>query len=140
MDIEFQQESDAARVFRAMTAPENPKTAEELLCRFSAAKRPAVQLAAALAAVFACGDRPENADGQLLTYIRRRLRPAAETLIELNRPADLKALDRLCPFPDSLAEELFRAAVRMRRTEPVVWLLQRKAERTGFRDRDFTLD
>lgn len=130
-------ESEPVRLQKVLA--HNGLTGEALLHKFRAAGREDVRLAAALRGYFTPGCAGESEKEEYLAYLSRRLRPAVTALMEEGRVLDMAALEQQVPFSRELTDEFLQAAITMGRPEIIVWLLQNKQARYGFRDRDFTL-
>lgn len=125
-------QSEALRVYNVLL--HNGTCGDALLQKLRDARREDVRLAAALLGCF----RPEDsAHEEYLAYLTRRIRPAVSVLIESNRLEPLEQLEPL--FTRELTDEFLAQAIAMGRWEITVWLLQRKQQRFGFHDRDFSL-
>lgn len=70
-------------------------------------------------------------------YLRRRLQPAVQRLVESD---DTLGLSRLAPWFTAGQTDAFIALAReKRKTAALVWLLRWKGEHYGFPDKDFSL-
>lgn len=130
-------ESEVVRLEKILA--HNGLTGEKLLEKFRTAPREDVRLAAALRGMFTPGCSTESEQGVYCAYIKRRVLPAAAALMEENRILDLEKLDAALPLTRETVESLLNTARAMGRPEALVWLLEKKQARFGFRDRDFTL-
>lgn len=72
-------------------------------------------------------------------YLSRRLRPAVQALLEENQVAELAALEQVVGFTREQVDDFLAQAIQLGRAEAIAWLLGRKTEEYGFRDRDFSL-
>lgn len=129
-------ESEVVRLTKVLA--HNDMSGEALLHKFQTASREDVRLAAALRGYFTpgCGDEAQRQ--QYLSYLCRRVRPAAWALMEENRVLDLEAFSQKADFSPALVDEFLDKAIELKRPEVLVWLLEEK-KRFGFRDRDFSL-
>ena len=114
----------------------NGTAGEALYQKFRSARREDVRLAAALRGYFHEGEEHRE---EYFSYLSRRLRPAAEALIETNRVGELAQLEEKGLFTPELTDEFLHTAITLGRPELIVWLLRQKETRFGFRDRDFRL-
>ena len=103
--------------------------------KFQQSRQEPLRLSIALEAYFQDGDPArQEVYGQ---YLRRRLQPAVQALIELD---DTGRLSRLAPWFTAKQTDAFITLAReKRKTAALVWLLRWKGARYGFPDRDFTL-
>ena len=111
---------------------------DALFQKFQSAPREQVRLELALNAYFS-GQATEAQKQALEAYLRLRLSPAMELLLREGRLEELEQLlnpDWLTP---GLLEDVLGLAISLKSTEGFVLLLRRKAELTGFSDRDFSL-
>lgn len=70
-------------------------------------------------------------------YLRRRLQPAVQRLVEAD---DTRRLSRLAPWFTARQTDAFIALAREKqKTSALVWLLRWKGEHYGFPDKDFSL-
>lgn len=109
-------------------------TGDALLEKFRTASREEVRLAAALQGFFT-----QEGGEDYLAYLRRRPQPAALALLEENQILELERLEQAVGLRYAQVEDLLERAIAMGRPEATVWLLRRKEEYYGFRDRDFSL-
>lgn len=130
-------ESEVVRLEKVLA--HNGLTGEKLLEKFRTASREDVRLAAALRGVFTPQVSSPQEKEAYLAYIRRRPFPAAAALMEENRILDLEKLDAMLPLSRDTVDSLLNMARTMGRPEALVWLLEKKQARFGFRDRDFSL-
>lgn len=103
--------------------------------KFQQSKQEPVRLSIALDEFFADTDLTRQAVYE--QYLRRRLQPAVQQLIESD---DTLRLSRLAPWFTAKQTDAFIALARARRkTAVLVWLLRWKGEHYGFSDKDFSL-
>ena len=114
----------------------NGTTGEALYRKLRSARREDVRLAAAIRGYFYEGEEYRE---EYFAYLSRRLRPAAEALIETNRVQELAQLEETGLFTPQLTDDFLRTAITLGRPELIVWLLRLKESRFGFPDRDFRL-
>ena len=129
-------ESEVVRLTKVLA--HNELTGEALYHKFQTAAREDVRLAAALRGYFTPGCGDEAQKEQYLSYLCRRVRPAAWALMEENRVLELEDFSRKVNFSPALVDEFLGKAIELKRPEVLVWLLGEK-KRFGFRDRDFSL-
>ena len=111
---------------------------DALFQKFQSAPREEVRLELALAGFFS-GQAKETQKQALEGYLQRRLRPAMEVLLREGRLEELERLLAQDWFPPGLLEDGLSLAISLKSTEGFVLLLRRKAQLTGFSDRDFSL-
>lgn len=104
---------------------------EALRRKYQTAARGDVKLACALRGYFSEGN------DFYFPYIKTRIRPAASELILAGRVSDLARLEeQLTP---ALTEEFLELAISARAPGPMIWLLQMKERRFGFKSQELTL-
>ena len=130
-------ESEVVRLEKVLA--HNGLTGEKLLEKFRTAPREDVRLAAALRGMFTPNCSTAEEREAYAAYIKRRLLPAAAALMEENRILDLEKLDAMLPLSRETVDALLDTARTIHRPEALVWLLEKKQARFGFRDRDFSL-
>ena len=111
---------------------------EQRYDKFRTSLQAKVKLEIALEDFFTPGlpDVCRNAYG---AYLRQRIRPAVELLIEQEDTEKLEALDRLGMLPTNLVDGFLQTAVNRRKNAAMVWLLRKKQDCLGFAPRDFSL-
>lgn len=72
-------------------------------------------------------------------YLKKRIRPALQTLLKENRMDEIKKLNEMGWFGAEILEELIVRAQEEGRLSAVIWLMRIKAEKYGYRDRDFEI-
>ena len=72
-------------------------------------------------------------------YLKQRLRPAAQLLVECEDTERLEGLWSLEAFSPALLEELLQLAISQHRNAAYVWLLRKKQESVGFAPEEFSL-
>lgn len=72
-------------------------------------------------------------------YLRLRIRPAAEALIQRDALDKLQVLEELGWMDASVIENCMDYAIRNQKTQAFIWLLERKTRKYGFHDRSFDL-
>lgn len=104
--------------------------------KFCVSRQEQVRLELALRGVFQ--EEPEDSHCQeYARYIKRRIRPAAETLIVSDDLGHLQRLESLGWLDAGVIEDCLKAAIRLKKTQAFLWLLGIKAEKYGFSDRKF---
>ena len=73
-------------------------------------------------------------------YLRRRVRPAAEELMEQNRIEAILQMEEMGWLDGGVLEQLIAAASEKNKTACWMALVKRKGERYGFGSRDFSLE
>lgn len=129
-------ESEIVRLRRVFA--HNDLTGEALLQKFRTASREDVRLAAALRGYYTPGCAGDGEKGQYLAYLCRRVRPTVQALMEENRVLELEDFEEKAGFTADMVDEFLQKAIELDRPEIIVWLLRRKQQRYGFRDRDFS--
>ena len=113
--------------------------AEAFYQKFISSKQEPVRLELALQGYFASDEIQEAHRNALGDYLRRRIRPAAEALIQQNELAKLQILEAQGWMNLSVMEDCLEMTIRLKKTEAFIWLLGIKAEKYGFPDRVFDL-
>lgn len=113
--------------------------AEAFYQKFMASRQEPVRLELALQGYFLSEEIPEAQRNAFTDYLRRRIRPAAEALIQRDELPKLQVLEAQGWMNASLIEDCLRMAIRLKKTEAFIWLLGVKAEKYGFADRVFDL-
>ena len=72
-------------------------------------------------------------------YLKQRLRPAAQLLVEREDLDRLEGLWGLEAFSQALLEELLQLAISQHKNAAYVWLLRKKQENFGFSPEEFSL-
>lgn len=106
----------------------------ELMRKFQSASRADIKLACTLLCL-----RRGNMQEPVQKYFLSRLRPAVTELILADEVSLLAALDAYGVYTEKNTDAFLEDAVQNSAQECTVWLLQLKARRFGFRDRDFSL-
>lgn len=108
---------------------------EQRYQKFRQSKQEPLRLSIALEAFFQDGDPVRHAAYE--QYLRRRLQPAVQRLVETD---DTQGLSRLAPWFTARQTDAFIALAReKRKTAALVWLLRWKGEHYGFPDKDLSL-
>lgn len=72
-------------------------------------------------------------------YLKERIRPAVQRLIERDEWEKLSVLEEQGWLSSAVIEEGLSVAIAQKKTAAFLWLLQQKAEKYGFHDRDLEL-
>lgn len=113
--------------------------AERLYRKFSQSRQEPVRLAAALRGFFLDEPVPEEQRAEYAAYLRRRIRPAVEALLEAEDVGRLERLEALGFLADVPLDGFLELACRRRQYAGLLWLLHLLNRRDGPRDRDLTL-
>lgn len=112
---------------------------EELFQIFSETKQQPKKLAAALDGFFrenGVSDSQREAYG---AYLKRRIRPTVETLIEKEAVEKIEVLERLGWFGKEHLEGFIKMARERSKTASLVWFLHLKNEKYGYEEQEFQL-
>ena len=112
---------------------------EALFQKFTASKQEPVRLQLALQGYFLTDGITKEQRATFEDYLRRRIRPAAETLIQTDELPKLQVLDAQGWLDASVIEDCMDSAICLKKTEAFIWLLGIKAEKYGFPDKNFDL-
>lgn len=113
---------------------------EELLYqRFLHTAQEAVRLTAALEGFFLDEDVPAEHHDSYAAYLKRRIRPAMERLIEADAIWQMDVLEQCGWFGVRELDGFIQKAQSSGHEAAMLWLMRRKGERYGYYDRDFTL-
>lgn len=115
------------------------ENAAVLYQRFMSASREPVRLELALRGFFAEGELEDIQHRTFADYLKRRIRPAMESLMKADNLSGLRKIESLGWLDEKLTEEGLDMAIRLKKTEIFIWLLGIKADKYGFRDRSFEL-
>ena len=111
---------------------------EERFYKFQNSLQAGVKLSIA-AEDFSLKEIPESIYSVYCEYLRQRLRPAAERMVEGEDTSRLEKLWQLQNFPEGMLNELLTVAAREQKNAAYVWLLRKKEETWGFSPRDLSL-
>ena len=107
--------------------------------KFKTSSQPAVRLELALRGFF-CEDGFTDVQRKAFgDYLKLRIRPAAEALIQRDDLNKLQVLESQGWMTAAVVEDCLNIAIRQKKTQAFLWLLELKTEKFGFRDRDFDL-
>lgn len=116
-----------------------PDDTAELYRKFLETKQEPLRLAAALQGFF-MADGVSGQERQAYgAYLKKRVKPAAEALIEAEAVEELEYLESLGWFTPKLVDGLIAAAEERGKMASLLWLLHLKNKRYGYADRDFRL-
>lgn len=110
----------------------------QLYQKFSQTRQEPVRLAVALRGFFLKETEQDQRDAYE-TYLRGRIRPAVEALIEEEDVEKMQILEELGWFQTPHIEIFIRMAREKKKTASLVWLLQLKARRQAYEEKDFSL-
>lgn len=110
---------------------------QKLYEKFCSTGQEPVKLAIALRCYFM--EQEETRRQAYGHYLRKRIRPAAEQLIEDEGVERLAYLEQQGWISEYLLEGFIKRARDRGKTASLVWLLHLKNEKYGYRDKDFSL-
>ena len=110
----------------------------QLYQKFSQTRQEPVRLAVALRGFFLKETEQDQRDAYE-TYLRGRIRPAVEALIEEEDVEKMQILEELGWLQNPHIEIFIRIAREKKKTASLVWLLQLKARRQAYEEKDFSL-
>lgn len=128
--------SKALKEQAGIRSPE--EEAKSLYKKFTGTRQEPVRLAVALRGFFLprAGEEEKEAYGK---YLKGRIRPAVEALIEEDQAEKLEILESLGWLDGTNIDVFIRIARQRQKNAVLVWLLHLKKEKYGFKDRDFSL-
>lgn len=106
--------------------------------KFQTSSQAPVKLKLALEGFFR-EDTPQDMLEAYEAYLKQRIRPALEALIAADDLPKLERLEAMGWLNAALTEDALGMAIRWKKTEIFLWLLNQKADKYGFSDRDFSL-
>ena len=111
---------------------------KERYLKFLESRQEPLRLAIALVDFFdeSCPEQYRAAYG---AYLRRRIRPAAEKLMETEELEKLSALWDMGLISPQLLDSLILEASQKGKTASMVWLMRQKNEKLGFKRPEFEL-
>lgn len=112
---------------------------DALYKKFMSSKQAAVRLELALLGFFQSDGYTDKQHRDFGDYLRLRIRPAAEALIQRDALEQLQTLEELGWMDASVIEDSMDYAIRNQKTQAFIWLLERKNRKYGFHDRSFAL-
>ena len=133
------EQSDVVRIYRTMDNQVSEQNADKLYQKFNTSRQEPIRLAVAIRGFFLADGVTEEQRDAFAAYLKRRIRPAAEALIEMNDVEHLEALEHLGWLDGRMIDNFLQTAIHQHRSSVIVWLMQLKAEKYGYRDRDFSL-
>ena len=115
--------------------------AERNYQKFRTTKQETLRLQAALAGFFEEEKAGITAErkGEYAAYLKKRIRPALQALLKENRIDEMEKLQKLGWFGAEILEELIVKAQEEGRLSAVIRLMRVKAEKYGYKDRDFEI-
>lgn len=115
--------------------------AEQNYQKFRTTKQETLRLQAALAGFFEEEKAGITAErkGEYAAYLKKRIRPALQALLKENRIDEMEKLQKLGWFGAEILEELIVKAQEEGWFSAVIWLMRVKAEKYGYKDRDFEI-
>ena len=115
--------------------------AEQNYQKFRTTKQGTLRLQAALAGFFEEEKAGITAErkGEYAAYLKKRIRPALQALLKENRINEMEKLQKLGWFGAEILEELIVKAQEEGRLSAVIRLMRVKAEKYGYKDRDFEI-
>lgn len=131
--------SDMVRLSQALEQTAAGDEGVRLYEKFNGTTQEPVRLAVALRGFFLPHGVTDQQRQVFGAYLKRRIRPAVEALIELEDLDRLQRLEQLGWFNGPLVDSFLQTAIRQRKSAVIVWLLQRKAQLYGYPDRDLSL-
>ena len=112
---------------------------DALYQKFMSSKQAAVRLELALLGFFQSDGYTDKQHRDFGDYLRLRIRPAAEALIQRDALEQLQTLEELGWMDASVIEDSMDYAIRNQKTQAFIWLLEQKTRKYGFHDRSFAL-
>ena len=109
--------------------------------KFRTTKQETLRLQAALAGFFEEEKAGITAErkGEYAAYLKKRIRPALQALLKENRIDEMEKLQKLGWFGAEILEELIVKAQEEGWFSAVIRLMRVKAEKYGYKDRDFEI-
>lgn len=111
---------------------------ESLYQKFQTCQQAALRLDYALAGFFGEDTAPDRKQAYG-NYLRIRIRPAVQRLLEREETEKLPVLEAQGWLQASVLDDCLSHAIRQRQVQGYIWLLHCKARHFGFRDRDLSL-
>lgn len=131
------EESAVVRIYRSQEHTPSMRDGDKLYQKFQTSKQEAIRLAVALRGFFLMPDLCESQREAYAAYLKRRIRPAAEALIEMNLLKHLMQMEEMGWLDANLTDLFLQKAISQRKSAMIVWLMQLKAQKYGYNDRDF---
>ncbi|MDC7290388.1 hypothetical protein NXH76_21600 [Blautia schinkii] len=143
MEEDMRFEEDVGVVARALELralrEERASEARKLFSKFKETGQEPVRLAVALRGFFLEEGVEDSERGEYGRYLKQRIRPAVEHLIEQDDVEKIEKLEQMGWFHERELESFICRAREHNRPAVLMWLMHLKNEKYGFRDRDFTL-
>lgn len=111
---------------------------EMLYQKFQTSQQPAVKLDLALSGFFS-EDFTQTQKQTFGNYIKLRIRPAVQLLLDREELDQLSVLMQHGWIQKSVLEDCLRYAIERKQIQGFLWLMHYKKENFGFRDRDLSL-
>lgn len=116
------------------------KKSQDLYQKFKESRQEKIRLTAALEGFFL--ERPDGSKGhweEYGAYLKLRIRPVMELLIEAEDIQKMEMLEGFGWFGQNELEQFLRSARERKKPQAYLWLLRLKNRKYGYRDRDFSL-
>lgn len=115
------------------------KEQDVLYRKFQTTGQERIRLACALEGFFSGADSRMEEKNAYSQYLRRRIRPAMETLILDENVSGMELLESRNWFGEEELESFICTARKERRLESLVWLMQLKDRKYGYKEKLFDL-
>ena len=106
--------------------------------KFHTCQQAALRLDYALTGFF-CEDTAAAEKQAYGDYLRMRIRPAVQRLMDREETEKLPVLEAQGWLQESVLDDCLDHAIRKKQVQSFIWLLNCKARHFGFRDRDLSL-
>lgn len=107
---------------------------EELYEKFQNTKQENIRLYCALEGMFLDCEIPEEAEKSYTQYLKYRIRPAMEFLIQEEDIRKMELLESYGWFGRRELDQFIRTAREKRKMESMVWLMMLKDKKYGYED------
>ena len=107
--------------------------------KFQTTGQERIRLACALEGFFSGADSRMEEKNAYSQYLRRRIRPAMETLILDENVSGMELLEAHNWFGEEELESFICTARKERRLESLVWLMELKNRKYGYKEKIFNL-
>lgn len=115
------------------------KEGEKLYEKFSTSKQEPVRLAVALRGFFLEDGVTQEEREAYAAYLKIRIRPAMEELIQEEAVEKMEKIEALGWFGQPQLEVFIRLARSRKKTASLMWLLHLKDKKYGYQQKDFSL-